>query len=325
MSEYSSNQEGAIKIDQVIHNQWARDEIITLSKKLSAESIARTGKGLCFGIKREGEMNISRKNYSGIHLLDAEFVQTVTNETDFTGANLKNARFLSAGCHKTIFDSAILDGANMHAQPLLTCSLAGTSMQDIKWTGGLSHGCKFEGVILDGAKLSGTKFYETLFERVNAKNSDFTGSDFELSLISNCNFFGSVLDHVKLLKCSVIGTSFEKANLRKSILSEGSWINVDFSDASLYGAVLTSLIEGGLMMQSPNLQGANLTTAKLKVNIQGGNLRGVVADYAQFFGSNVINSDCTGANFSKATAIKSKFFGSGLRPERFESVDRCKF
>jgi uncharacterized protein YjbI with pentapeptide repeats len=325
MSQYNQNLEGAIQINEAIKNNEPKEEIITLSKRLSQQAIEQTGRGLHFGLTEDGEINISRKDYLGIELPCVEFYQTVMNATDFTGANLKNARFLAAGCHKTIFDKAVLDGANMHAQQFQTCNFKGTSMQDIKWDGGLSHGSYFEGVDLSNADISGTKFYESTLSKVIALRTFCDGTDFQFTRIIDSDFTRSILPNSKFHMCNVINTSFKLANFRKAVKSEGCWLRVNFERASFYGAVPTSLIQGGLILDNPNMEGADFTTANLKVDIEDGNVGGATFDYAKLFGSNVNNTMSMGADFSKATAIKSNFVGSGLSSQDFEFNDRSTF
>jgi uncharacterized protein YjbI with pentapeptide repeats len=325
MSEKTINLTGAIQINEAIKNNEPKDKIITLSKTLSQQAIKQTGRGLHFGLTDEDEINISRKDYRGIELPSVEFYQTVMNATDFTGANMKNARFLAAGCHKTIFDKAVLDGANMHAQQFQTCNFGGTSMQDIKWDGGLSHGCHFENVDLSNADISGTKFYESTLRKVTALRAFCDGTDFQFTRIIDSDFTRSILPNSKFHKCNVINTSFQLANFRKAMISEGCWLSVNFEQADFYGAVPTSLIQGGLILDNPNMEGANFTTANLKVDIQDGNVGGATFDYARFFGSNLNNTMSKGADFSRATAIKSDFRDSNLSSDDFGVDDRSKF
>jgi uncharacterized protein YjbI with pentapeptide repeats len=325
MSQYSQNTEGAIQINEAIKNNEPKEGIITLSKRLSHEAIEQTGRGLHFGLTDEGEINISRKDYRGIELPCVEFYQTVMNATDFTGANLKNARFLAAACHKTIFDEAVLDGANMHAQQFQTCNFKGTSMQDIKWDGGLSHGSYFEDVDLSNADISGTKFYESTLSKVIALRTFCDGTDFQFTRIIGSDFTRSILPNSKFHMCNVINTSFELANFRKSAINEGSWLSINFEGANFYGAVLTSLIQGGLILDNPNMKCVNFTTANLKVVIQDGSVGGATFDYARLFGSNLNKTMSRGANFSRATAIKSDFRDSNLSSDDFGFSDRNVF
>jgi uncharacterized protein YjbI with pentapeptide repeats len=325
MSEKTINLTGAIQINEAIKNNVPKEEIITLSKTLSQQAIDQTGRGLHFGLTDEGEINISRRDCRGIELPSVEFFQTIMNATDFTGANLKNARFLAAGCHKTIFDKAVLDGANMHAQQFQTCNFAGTSMQDIKWDGGLSHGSYFEDVNLSNSDLSGTMFYENTLRKVTALRAFCDGTDFQFTRIIDSDFTRSILPNSKFHKCNVINTSFKLANFRKAMISEGCWLSVNFEQADFYGAVPTSLIQGGLILDNPNMKGVNFTTANLKVDIQDGNVGGATFDYARLFGSNINNTMSKGADFSRATAIKSDFRDSNLSSENFGVDDRSTF
>jgi uncharacterized protein YjbI with pentapeptide repeats len=325
MSHYNQNLEGAIQINEAIQNNEPKEEIITLSKTLSQQAIEQTGRGLHFGLTEDGEINISRRDYRGIELPCVEFYQTVMNATDFTGANLKNARFLAAGCHKTIFDKAIMDGAKMHAQSLLTCNLKDTSMQDVIWTGGNSHGCNFEGVDLSFSDISGTGFYETTLKDIKAIRVFGNGTNIQLSRIDGSDFTRAMLPNSNFYMCNVKDTSFKLANLRKSTVNEGSWLSVNFEESSFYGAVLTSLIQGGLILQNPIFNNVDFTTANLKVKIQGGNVCGAIFDYARLFGSSIQNSYCRGADFSNAITIKSDHRHSNLSPEDFGVTDRSQF
>jgi uncharacterized protein YjbI with pentapeptide repeats len=325
MSQYSQNIEGAIQINEAIKNNEPKEGIITLSKRLSQEAIEQTGRGLHFGLTDEGEINISRKDYRGIELPSVEFYQTVMNATDFTGANLKNARFLAAACHKTIFDKAVLDGANMHAQSLLTCNLKDTNMQDVIWTGGNSHGCNFEGVDLSFSDISGTGFYETTLKDIKAIRVFGNGANIQLSRIDGSDFTRAILPNSNFYMCNVKDTSFKLANLRKSTVNEGSWLSVNFEESSFYGAVLTSLIRGGLILQNPIFNNVDFITANLKVDIQDGSVGGATFDYARLFGSNVNNTMSMGTDFSRATAIKSDFRDSNLSSDDFGFSDRNVF
>lgn len=152
-------------------------------------------------------------NLEEIHIADCRF-----GESDFSKANMKFAKVNISSCFKTCFDEV-----------------------------DFSYG-EIVGTILNHATFCGANLY-----RIDAKQTDCTGTDFNSANLQESNFEKAYLEDANLTEVDAKNANFTNADLTGATLLNGDFMDADFTGAKLDRVVWT---------------GANIKGAKFDGNVK---------------------------------------------------------
>ncbi len=109
------------------------------------------------------------------------------------GAEFKKALFGKALAPKSIWETAVLDGADFTGAVLGMANFAGASLKQAKLGGVDAPNASFRKASLLLAQAVGSNFFEASFEKADLSGTDFAGSN-----LFGAEFLGSVLEGTKL-------------------------------------------------------------------------------------------------------------------------------
>lgn len=237
---------------------------------VSAREARLDGVRLSGGVLLEGVLagaSARRAVFSGVRFIS----------TDFSGADLSEARFEACHFIRVTARAVRLDRASLRAAQMMECDLTGAC--------------------LDGAFLDRCSALKLTAPGLSAVRADLRGSaflggtilaglDFSEGLASEASFFGADLT----------GAVFHRAICERALFGEAHLANVDFHLASLRGAVFDAAD-----LTDADFAGAQLMEAQLhRARLAGASLR-----HANLFGADLTDADLSAADCTGAHLLNS--------------------
>jgi uncharacterized protein YjbI with pentapeptide repeats len=212
--------------------------------------------------------SLSSSNLSFCKLDGSSLLETNLSHARLCGASLRrvqgqNVNLREADCSKSDWTFARLDAANFERAKL----------DDCKFVRSWLMAANFNGASLCGADLSGANLLASL------KGADLTNAN---------------LDRVQAAKADFRSAKLNRTSFKAAVLNHSDFCGVDFPHAQFPGAYLMDADLTGSKFFAGNLQGANLTHAKL------GEIDWAVADLR--------GADLTGATFHMGTTRSGLLF-----------------
>lgn len=219
--------------------------------------------------------NFSGKNLRGAKYKDYKFVDTIFDDSDLTDASFVECIF-----HKCSFKNAIMDRINLDNSRMKQCSFVNAKLTN----------SKIRNVIMSGSNLVGTVFDE----------SDLSSSVLDESIISKTSFKGATLKSTQLKDLQQDGKSsfdisFEKANLTAANIKFDG--DVVITDAILTGCRLSDVSINKQILKDIDFSGSGLENVKF------------------------IDSELIGVNFASATFSNTNFTKSDLIDVNFINTE----
>ena len=180
------------------------------------------------------------------------------------------------------------------------------------------------------------------FEYANLSNSDFTGSNFDNAKISNVDFTRANLSHTDLSGRDLTGTILTGADLSQTNLTGVDLSGMDLSQANLTGVDLSGMDLTGTILTGADLSQTNLTGVDLSgkdltgtilrgadlsqtnltnVNLSGRDLTGTILTGVDLSGKDLSNAILINANLENATLENAKLLDVNLDGANLTNAD----
>jgi|GEM_PF-348829 len=255
--------------------------------------------------------SLSNSSWIKSTLADVRLSNATLINANFTGANLTNANLRYATLTGSIFDNAIINGADFgDVKGFTTTQLYSTLSYKTKDLSGIYFGenelsgWDFSGQCLVDASLSGATV-----TGANFTNSDLTNTRLSRATLTGANFTNAIINGSFL--DSTIGftatqlystASYKSKDLSRVCLSDNEMSGWNFSGQNLSGANLD-----GAMLVGADFVNANLTNAWFcggnyatltDANFTNANLTNAYLRDAELGGANFTDAEIVGADLS---------------------------
>lgn len=248
-------------------------------------------------------------------LTSAAFHRVKANGADFRRVNLDNATISHSSLTNANFSGgparimATRVGARSDDS---SCTMSGSTFSQTDLSGTNYSGCDLSGAIFDGVKLNSVNFtganlHKAQFTNIkSAAGAKFSGAQLVAATLQgnfdDADFTGVDLGGV------YFGGSFSGATFREADFAQATYERgVDFSHADLSNTTRFMLQQRSgtkveVLIQYPNLDGANLAGAKMLGSWKGGSAAEANFTGASFLGLPPQSADLRGAVLTKAKA-----------------------
>lgn len=258
---------------------------------------------------------IAQADFSQARMEGANLSACDATGAHFVGADLRKAWAMAADLSECVLDDAVLD--ELLAQKLV---LRGASLLRVRAERALLLEVQAEGSCWDGAQLSSGNLL-----KAQLNGSAWRGARLKRCVLLDARWVRADLSEATLEKCLAIGASFEHARAR-GLRSLGSgWRGSVWKDADMSTAQCLSSDFGNVDFSGATLQGAVFA----KCVLQGAKLHEVQARDADFMRAlcrraDFGGSDLQGSNFRQAALGLARFDGADLRSALLEKTARRK-
>ncbi|HET6583348.1 MAG TPA: pentapeptide repeat-containing protein, partial [Nannocystaceae bacterium] len=277
-----------------------RDELARRVAASTRERIEQSGRGLDLS-----DADFHGADLSGLDLRHAIFSRTNLCNADLSHANLESATMICPLVEKTRFDRANLGRAYIHAFAAQVASFVGADLRHVlDATGGLFHGCNMTSALLDGAKLSGTTFYQTDLSLASLRGTELVGGTINECVLTGTRLDGARLAQVTITKCHVEATSFAGAEGRDLAIQRcTAFRGVDMTHARLRRMRLAELRVLGL--RAPGIDATEIDVGDC--TIDGADLTDAVLEGARIVRSHFAETSCVRAQLGAAAVRQASF------------------
>ena len=178
-------------------------------------------------------------------------------QLDLSGSNLLGVELFKARLSRTNFTRADLSEARLFGADLAGAAFGRANLAEARLSGANLNGAKFE-----RANLSGTRLDSSDLTRAG-----LAGANLTMARLSNAN-----LAQAHLSNANLAGASLHDSNLSKTRLQGANLARASLYQASLEGAILSRTNFDGARLGGANLLGSDLSNA----NLSNANLSPVV-------------------------------------------------
>ncbi len=175
------------------------------------------------------ESNLTRALAQGANMTRATFHKANLVETDFSHSLLNKARFKGLATTKVLFNRANLEEVHI---------------EDVRCDEG-----SFEGAILNGSTILGSKFEKCRFRR--------------------CRLRGAQIGKSNFIKCSMAGTKINKASLEETNLEETKLTGADLSECKLKDCQIAHISFNLVNLDYCALEGVQLSDVRCIERVRG--------------------------------------------------------
>jgi uncharacterized protein YjbI with pentapeptide repeats len=180
----------------------------------------------------EGEFlksTFSKTNFRNAILKKISFMESRLLGADFSGADLEEACFVEVNADSAIFTSAMMKNTNAHLNCKFTnCRFTCINGEAINLGQTDLSGADFSDASLPNAAFGESALNRSIFDRVVAREADFTDSD-----LSDASFEGA-----DLMQSSLQGTMLYRTRFVNAHLFGADLLNARIEDADFRGAVI---------------------------------------------------------------------------------------
>ncbi len=185
------------------------------------------------------------------HLWKADLRGAYFSESDFRGANLREANL-----HATFFDRVRFFRANLHGADLEMANLTRADMRETD----LSY-AKLGNAILVDAHLGNANLFGADLHSAQLAHASIESADLRDANLANADLKLASLQDAYLWSAKLPGADLKDAELKGAILIEASLRNSNLEGADLQGAVLRGTDFSGANIAGADLRGATGLTA----------------------------------------------------------------
>ena len=258
-------------------------------------------------------VDLTGADLSGLDLRGAKMTRAFMESVNLTGANLEGAEL----------DFAVLARAKLAGVNLSKCAkLTGANLSDSNLARADFSGLDLTGCFFVAADLTGTKFPNTVLDRV----------DFGKATLRETDMSGSTAKRPKFHKMRLEKVSIRGANWERPLFYESEVIGLDARGATLPNLSFVDTLVEGCIFDDAHLLKMRAARALAKTTmpkcsfaratIHKGMFRGIEMPGCDFH-----HADLKQADFSEATLDDSNFQDVRAVGARFmtASIRRCKF
>ncbi len=242
--------------------------------------------------KARGE-SFAEWDLTGLDLSGLDLSGIDLNNAYLEGANLSNCNLVKANLTRTVLAKANLSGANLSGAKLRETNIGDANLTGVK---------------IGAADLTGA-----IIEKSDCTGADFSGADFGGIDVDDLDMDSPILlASVSFANVKMTGANLSGVSAKSALFMEADISGANFSDASLEKATFIKT-----NLQNANFTGANLLkTTVVESNADGANFSNAIIEEAAM----VKDTSLNGANFRKATVLRSNFRGTGLAGADFREA-----
>jgi uncharacterized protein YjbI with pentapeptide repeats len=282
--------------------------------------------------------NFSNSNLSGCSFIQSNLTNVIfknvnLSHTNFTNAILDGTIFINSDLNfsrlqgKNISENTDFTDAN-----LTNADLSNTDFSNATFTRANFSGADLAGANFTFAKLTNVNLRETNLSNLNFSKSDLTNADLSSTNLTQVNFSDANLTNSKLINAKLNKTYFLNTNLSGANLDGAKFINVRLTSSTLIDAKITEFtIFKNVNLSESTLTNTNLSEATYtKVNFTEADLTNCVIIDTQMIGtkfqnanlseSELTGNDFTNANFTNADLSDANLSGSNLTNANFTNA-----
>jgi uncharacterized protein YjbI with pentapeptide repeats len=269
------------------------------------------------GCKFEGTI-LTRTNLSGCNLEGANFSFSALQATRLTDANCKEADFTLARWSGTKAHGADLSGATIDQCAFLKADLTNVKLHGASATTIMVHKSIFDGAQFDGAEIYKGNFDNTSLNGCTFRECKMPMTLFRQCSMAEVRFDGADLSSAGFLECQLDSAVFFQANADTANFKDSSLRKTDFSYAKLPSCIFMGVQARGANLFCADMPRARFYRAVLreanfdKANLFEADMRKTSLTKATFIGANLYKSAFieafgTDADFSKANIGMANF------------------
>ncbi len=188
-----------------------------------------------------------RTFWANAHLWKADLQGAYFSESDFRGANLREANLRSG-----IFDRVRFFRANLQGSDLEKANLTRADLRETD----LSY-ARMSNAILVDSRLGGANIFGADLRFASLAHANIEKADLRDANLSNANLKLADLQEAYLWSAQLAGAEMQDADLSHAILIEANLQNVDLRGANLQGAVLRGTNLSGADIAGADFRGAS--------------------------------------------------------------------
>jgi uncharacterized protein YjbI with pentapeptide repeats len=248
----------------------------------------------------------------GVDLSNTEISLVFAPAVNWSGANLKNARFTSDGysINEIIrFENVDMSGADLRGAQLTGAMFTNVNLTDVRFDEANLQAANFHLCIMDGVSFRNSNLISAVFNSVNTSTAPvfFSGADlrsaeFHRSKFKNAEIIGCNLSRFDAFHCD-----FSGANFTNSVFKDYSLVSTDMTGVNLSGVSF----EDTNFFFFVRLDQAN---AQLLEN------QNVDTSFA-IVGNRFLTSDLAGRDFSKMNLADVNMSNMDLKNTNFKSAN----
>lgn len=299
------------------------------------------------GVNATNGVDLSNRNLTKAHLIDASLANANLN-----GVNLTKAHLFSANLSNSIFANAIIRETKLYVTEITQLQLSATAsyqardLKGVGLSGNLLVGWSFQDQDLTNAVFGNVYFFiattsgfpENL-QQISIAGADLTGANFSRAKLSGTDFVGALLNGADFSGADIRGARFTAGGQGLSevqLASTASYLAGDLSGIHLRAGNLVGWNLAAMNLSSADLANANLAAADLNgadlanANVSGANMSGVIGFTAtqlyatenyqgrdlrgiKFVGNDLTGWNLTEQNLSGVDFTNATLNGVGIR------------
>ena len=287
--------------------------------------------------------NLKNSNFTGSQLTNANLSNANLTECDFSRAIFYNVNFNNADLKNSNFANAALDRVNFSNANLAECdftqgkivgNLAGASLKNSKFvkTSLSSEGCPnvefgqcdfTEANLianLSGANLKNSKFANTTISNTRLDNANLAECDFTEAILDNVNFDDAVLESADLTSVQCYSSTFVNANLQNAILNQSRGFLLTFYKNSSYGGGIKFKTDFGYN-RNTHEDGRYFEFIDKYIEYQKTDFQAANLSGASVIGANLQECNLEGANLTNTNFSNANLYRANLKNTTIDDTD----
>lgn len=258
--------------------------------------------------------------FTGANLTGADFTGAVPVGADFTRANLSSGNVTRVDFRTSKVASINLTGTTVDNANMSNLDLYGATFKQAQGSSLSINGAKAGSVNFTGANLPSLTAAGTDLSAANLTSTTLTGADLTRSNMSGVTATGSTLS-----RAIFTSTNLKGANLNNSTLSGSTWKNVTLNSVNLTNARMDGISHSNLIMGTAQLGGANLgENTFINMDFSAATLKRARFNASNLTGGNFTGRNLNGVDFSRANLSNVNFneartdkIGEGCQAENY--------
>ena len=162
-------------------------------------------------------------------------------KVDFTGSDLRGARFRRANLRGAVMDYVDASGVDFREADLRAAFFRGANLHNVQ---------------LSGANASGANFFRANLHRAWGYKANFNGASFAYAAFNFAGFRNSTMLGATFIHAGGSGAQFIGADLRGATFAFASIGASDFGDANLRSVIFRDTLISGVIWRNADLSGA---------------------------------------------------------------------
>lgn len=192
-----------------------------------------------------------KRNFSSNRLIKTDFSHSFVSGSTFDKCDMNNSILSYANFSKCKMIGVNLENANLTHTTFDHANLASASLKNVN-----AAFTNFTNAILNDSDFTGAIFNNTIFNKAKLIYANFTNCDLSCTQATNACFYKATLVKTKLINADFSDTDFGYCNFSYSDLTKTNFTDCDLTHANLSNTILSNTD-----LSKCSLYGADLTDA----------------------------------------------------------------